>query len=103
MRVYGSGPRGSLQKTGVELIRYRRPEGARPKGLGVPHTRGLRHVAFQVEDLDAAVRALQAAGARLLGEPQVVAADQVSYSSGKRLVYCQDPEGNLLELCAYGG
>ena len=50
----------------VELIRYRTPEGSRPADLGAPNTPGLRHVAFRVADLEAAVAALRAAGTELL-------------------------------------
>jgi methylmalonyl-CoA epimerase len=34
------------------------------------HGPGLHHVALRVPDLDAVIRRLQAAGARLLGKPQ---------------------------------
>ena len=87
---------------GIELLKYRTPTASRPPGLSVPNTPGLRHLAFQVQDLDRAVAALEKAGAHLVGQPQLVAGDQVSYSGGKRLVYFHDPEGNLLELCWFG-
>ena len=87
---------------GVELIRYRTPEGPRPTGLGDPNTKGIRHIAFRVEDLDAVVAAMKAAGGRFLSDVQQVSAAQVDYADQrKRIVYCRDPEGNLLELCAF--
>jgi len=86
----------------VELIRYRSPEGQRPAGLGAPNTPGLRHVAFRVSDLQAAVAGLRAAGAELLSGVQTVPASQVEFGDRqKQIVYCRDPEGNLLELCDY--
>ena len=86
----------------LELIAYRTPKGAHPPGLGEPNTRGIRHVAFLAGDLDAVVASLKAAGAELLSEIQQVPAAQVEFGGRrKRIVYCRDPEGNLLELCVY--
>lgn len=86
---------------GVELIEYRTPAGSRPNRLGDPNTKGIRHVAFRVADLDAAVASLQAAGVDFLSDVQQVSAQQVDYADQrKRIVYCRDPEGNLLEICA---
>lgn len=91
-----SGPR-------VELIRYVSPEGHCPPDLGRSNTRCLRHIAFQVEEIDAAVARLKSVAVRLLSEVQRVPNSQVTYSGGvcKQLVYFHDPEGNLLELCEY--
>ncbi len=86
----------------LELIAYRTPKGAHPPGLGEPNTRGIRHVAFRAGDLDAVVASLKAAGAELLSEIRQVPAAQVEFGGRqKRIVYCRDPEGNLLELCVY--
>jgi catechol 2,3-dioxygenase-like lactoylglutathione lyase family enzyme len=87
---------------GIELLHYRWPQGARPDGLGRPNTRGFRHIAFRVADIDRLVAAIEAAGIKPLSNVQQVPAVQVDYADQrKRLVYCHDPEGNLLELCAY--
>ncbi len=87
---------------GLELILYRTPEGARPPRLGDPNTKGLRHIAFQVADLEAMVARLRAQGAALLSDVQKVPTSQVDFAGGqKRIVYCRDPEGNLLELCDF--
>ena len=86
----------------LELIAYRTPKGAHPVGLGEPNTRGIRHVAFRVDDLDAVVASLRAAGAELLSDIRQVPTAQVEFAGRqKRIVYCRDPEENLLELCAY--
>jgi len=96
--VYLEAPSGPP----VELLRYRTPEGRRPAGLGAANTPGLRHVAFRVSDLPGAVAALRAAGAELLSEVQSVPTTQVEFGDRqKQIVYCRDPEGNLLELCDY--
>jgi glyoxylase I family protein len=96
--VFLEAPRGPA----MELLRYRSPEGSCPDGLGCPNTRGFRHIAFRVTDLDRLVAAIKATGTKMLGDIQQVPAMQVDYADQKkRLVYCHDPEGNLLELCAF--
>jgi len=91
-----SGPR-------IELIRYNRPQMDRPDGVDQPNAPGLRHLAFRIEDIEATVARLRAAGVRFFSEIQRVPDSQVTYAGGirKRLIYFQDPEGNLLELCEY--
>jgi catechol 2,3-dioxygenase-like lactoylglutathione lyase family enzyme len=95
---FPSGPR-------IELIRYNRPTPPvdRPAGVGRPNAPGLRHMAFKVDDIDAATERLRAAGVRVFSDVQTVPDSQVTYAGGirKRLVYFADPEGNLLELCEY--
>ena len=92
----------ALAGPGIELLRYRTPDSPRPSGLSDPNTKGLRHIAFRVTDLDAMVAALRRSDVELLSEVQQVPAAQVDYADQrKRLVYCRDPEGNLLELCAF--
>ncbi|MHC4403240.1 MAG: VOC family protein [Planctomycetota bacterium] len=87
---------------GLELIRYRTPQGPRPTGLDAPNALGIRHVAFRVEDLDAVVASVKAKGLDLLSEVERVPTGQVDFEGRqKRIVYCRDPEGNLLELCAF--
>ena len=87
---------------GIELIHYRTPAGSRPDDLGRPNVQGLRHIAFRVTDLDRLVAAIKAAGATMLSAVQNVSAAQVDYADQrKHLVYCHDPEGNLLELCDF--
>jgi len=87
----------------VELLRYIQPAGANPPGLDQSNTRGLRHIGFRVNDIDAAMDKLKSAGVRPLSPVQTVPDSQVTYAGGvrKRLVYFRDPEGNLLELCEY--
>ena len=86
----------------IELICYRTPPGVRPEGQGVANNQGFRHLAFRVEDIDRLVVKMEAAGVRFLSPVQHVPATQVDYADvRKRIVYCRDPEGNLLELCAF--
>jgi glyoxylase I family protein len=87
---------------GIELLRYRTPDIPRPAGLSRPNAKGLRHIALRVTKLDVMVASLRQSGIELLSEIQCVPAAQVDYADErKRLVYCLDPEGNLLELCAF--
>ncbi len=87
----------------LELISYRTPRGPRPDGLGAPNTMGIRHVAFHVQNLDELVERVKASGQGSVSEVQTVPAAQVEFAGRqKRIVYCRDPEGNLLELCHYG-
>ena len=55
------------------------------------NTRGLRHIAFVVDDLDAALERVQAHGATLVGEI-------VRYEDVYRVCYVRGPEGVLVEL-----
>ena len=93
---FASGPR-------IELIRYNRPLAARPVGVDRPNAPGLRHIAFRIDDIDAAVARLRSAGVKFFSDVQEVPDTQVTYAGGirKRLIYFADPEGNLLELCEY--
>lgn len=94
--LQGEGP------TGLELICYRHPARPRPAGLELANTPGVRHIAFQTENLDAVAAALQAAGVPLVSRVQEVPTEQVDFAGRrKRIVYCHDPEGNLVELCCY--
>jgi glyoxylase I family protein len=86
----------------IELLRYRTPQGGRPSALGEPNTLGLRHIAFRVRDIDRLVATMKAAGVVFQSEIHQVPSTQVDFADvQKRLLYCRDPEGNLLELCAY--
>ena len=86
----------------LELIHYRNPQGTRPEQLGCPNTKGLRHFAFRVSDIYQIVALLDKQGIELLSPIQKVPTTQVSYGNvQKRIVYCRDPEGNLLEWCDY--
>jgi len=90
--------------SGLELICYRRPRASRSEKLSEPNTPGLRHIAFRVSDLPALVERLHGAGAALLSPVQEVPAGQVDFAGQRKwLAYLLDPEGNLLELCAFGG
>jgi catechol 2,3-dioxygenase-like lactoylglutathione lyase family enzyme len=91
-----SGPR-------IELLRYLSPDAIRVPGVDKPNAIGLRHMAFEVDDVDEMVAKLRAASVEFFSGVQTVPDSQVTYAGGvrKRLVYFRDPEGNILELCEY--
>ena len=51
---------------------------------------GLRHVALAVDDFDADLARIRAAGVKFLGEPVD--------AKGNKVVFFTDPEGNILHL-----
>jgi glyoxylase I family protein len=71
----------------IELFSF--PEA--PPRPSYPEARGLRHLAFSTDDLDACVSSLTAAGVAV--EP--VRLDELT---GKRFVFFSDPDGLPLEL-----
>ncbi len=87
----------------LELIRYNNPHLDRPANVDRPNAPGLRHFALAVNDIDSIVSRLRDRGVKFFSDIQTVPDAQVTYPGGvrKRIVYFQDPEGNLLELCEY--
>ncbi len=75
----------------LELIKFHSPPAEGDDGHTPPNTRGIRHVAFVVDDIDAVVAGLQARGSELVGEV-------VSYENVFRLCYVRGPEGIIVEL-----
>ena len=51
---------------------------------------GLRHIALAVDDFDADLARIRAAGVKFLGEPVE--------AKGNKVVFFTDPEGNILHL-----
>ncbi len=81
-------PDGQLN---IELVKFHRPvdpEGILPSSA---NTFGLRHIAFEVEDLEGIVDTLQQKGIELVGEIQ-------TYEDIWKLCYVRGPEGIILEL-----
>jgi glyoxylase I family protein len=86
----------------IELLCYEAPKGTSLAANSEANTRGLRHVAFQVDDIAAVVARLRAAGAPVFSEPVRVPAGVVRHDAGeKTLVYFLDPDGVILELAEY--
>jgi catechol 2,3-dioxygenase-like lactoylglutathione lyase family enzyme len=75
----------------IELIRFLSPASQGDAHPVPPNTRGLRHLAFAVEDIEAVVTALRAHGGELVGEV-------VNYEDSWLLCYVRGPEGIIVEL-----
>jgi glyoxylase I family protein len=72
----------------LELFTFPDP----PMRLTHPEARGLRHLAFAVDDLDSAVAYLRASGIAVEGI-------RVDAATGKRFTFFRDPDDLPLELC----
>ena len=77
---------------GLELVKFHSPS-VRGGGDGPApaNTLGIRHVAFAVDDIDAAVATVRARGGELVGEVE-------NYKDIYRLCYVRGPEGIIVEL-----
>jgi len=75
----------------LELVKFHSPSGPGGDGHAPANTLGLRHVAFVVDDIDAAVAAVRARGGELVGEVE-------RYEDIYRLCYVRGPEGIIVEL-----
>lgn len=96
--LFLESPQGGAR---LELIQYLTPQGNGWEAASLPQTLGLRHLAFEVDDLDALTQRLNSMGVQPLSEP-VEVPFQVANLGRKRLLYFHDPDGVLVEAAAYG-
>jgi catechol 2,3-dioxygenase-like lactoylglutathione lyase family enzyme len=75
----------------LELIKFHAPPSQDGDGHAPANTRGIRHIAFIVDDIDAAVASVQGRGGELVGEVE-------RYGNIFRLCYVRGPEGIIVEL-----
>jgi catechol 2,3-dioxygenase-like lactoylglutathione lyase family enzyme len=75
----------------LELITFHAPPAQGGDRHAPSNTLGIRHVAFRVDDIDAAVARVRARGAELVGEVE-------RYQDSYRLCYVRGPEGIIVEL-----
>jgi catechol 2,3-dioxygenase-like lactoylglutathione lyase family enzyme len=75
----------------LELVKFNSPPTQGGDRDAPANTPGIRHIAFAVDDIDAAVAGLRARGAELVGEV-------VRYEDSYRLCYVRGPEGIIVEL-----
>ena len=83
----------------IELIRYDAPDAATPPSPS-PNQRGLRHIAFEVEDIDATLNRVRVLGIAPISEA-VEVPFRVANLGVKRLAYFHDFDGTLVEIAAY--
>src|SRR2546427_2328273 len=75
----------------LELVKFHSPSVRGGDGHAPANILGIRHVAFVVDDIDAAVAAVRARGGELVGEVE-------NYEDIYRLCYVRGPEGIIVEL-----
>jgi glyoxylase I family protein len=88
-RVHSAALRaGNVQ---IEVFQYKHPlpgEGPVPRACDV----GIRHICFDVTDIQAEYERLQAAGVEFISAPQTMGNHKVM------AVYARDPDNNIVEL-----
>ena len=82
----------------LELLQYIDPSGEALSGASNPSAIGLRHFALEVDDLDAIVAKVRAAGLPVFSDPVRVPFTLVG-GIRKSLVYTLDPDGVIVEFC----
>ncbi len=88
------------QSVRLELLQYLSPQAEPVEANSLPYVPGIRHMAFEVDDMDALCARLAAAGVRFVSPP-VTVPFPVGDKGTKRLCYFHDPDGVLLEVAAY--
>ncbi|GAB4463377.1 MAG: hypothetical protein OHK0029_31950 [Armatimonadaceae bacterium] len=84
----------------LELLEYRLPPGAALPENCLANTQGLRHIALEVKDLNAWYQKLSENGITTLSPP-VLVPFRIVEGIQKRLLYCRDPDGVIVELCEH--
>ncbi|HQH28504.1 MAG TPA: VOC family protein, partial [Oligoflexia bacterium] len=79
----------------IELLQYENPPSGSDAAISKANQIGFRHIAFQVEDIEAVVSQLKDRGVKFQSGIHVYA------RTGKKLVYFCGPDGILLELAQY--
>jgi catechol 2,3-dioxygenase-like lactoylglutathione lyase family enzyme len=74
----------------LELTKFQSPP-AQGGEHAPPNTLGIRHLAFEVDDIDTMLAGLRARSAELVGEVE-------RYGDSYRLCYVRGPEGIIVEL-----
>jgi len=80
----------------IEIFEYSEPEPENNAGARNANELGIRHLAFVVADVQAALDLCVKLGGTKMNEP-------LSVPGGATAVYCRDPFGNLFELVEPGG
>lgn len=93
LRLPGPGDDGPT----LEVFHY---EPLLDSGLPLPNRTGFGHIAFVVDDVLLALDRVLACGGSRLGE---IATGPIDGAGIIELVYCRDPEGNVIELQRWRG
>lgn len=81
---------------GLELFEFSGPERSGPV---TPADFGWQHLALYVDDVDAALEALETAGGQRLADPIPLSGNEAG--DGNRFVYARTPWGSTVELLTY--
>lgn len=97
--VVNSGAEGVMLRGSnsyLEVWQYFSPDqvGDEPADRGA-HERGLRHIAIEVDDVQAALDRLVELGGSKMNDP-------VDMGDGAAAVYCRDPFGTIIEFMSVG-
>ena len=92
MRLPGHGENGPT----LEIYSYGRMEENRPPAA---NRKGLRHLAFSVDDVSGIVQKVVDGGGALLGQ---VITREIPGAGRITLAYVADPEGNIIEIKRWG-
>jgi catechol 2,3-dioxygenase-like lactoylglutathione lyase family enzyme len=82
-----------MPRTEVQLRHYRHPHAEADSHIGKLDTLGFNHICFAVDDLDAEVARLKAAGVQLRNE--------VMRFHSRKLVFLRGPENITVELAQW--
>ncbi len=86
----------------IELLSYKTPKGEPLEPNSLANTPGLRHIAFQVDDIEGMTARLKKAGVPLVSDPIAVPSSVIKHDAGRKtLCYFHDPDGVLLEIAEY--
>jgi catechol 2,3-dioxygenase-like lactoylglutathione lyase family enzyme len=89
-------------KPRLEILCFRFPKGKVIDPNALPNSVGLRHLAFEVEDMRSMAKQLKDAGVRLFSGPVTLPRHVESGAAKqKTLCYFFDPDETLLELAEY--
>lgn len=86
-----AGLRHDAVSTAVELLKYNSPKGEKNPFISNPNSIGIRHFAFQVENIEDMIRRLKSRGTEFFGQLQ-------TNTYGKKMIYLKGPDGIILEL-----
>ncbi len=77
--------------TAVELLQYVNPEGDKSPFISRPNSVGIRHFAFQVENIEKMIQKLENSRNEFFGLLQ-------TNPYGKKMIYIKGPDGIIIEL-----
>lgn len=80
-------------QTNIEIVEYFSPKGSKDSKISVVNQIGLRHLAFEVKDIEQVYVKLKSAGVKFYSEIQT--------HQNKKLCYFHGPDSIILELAEY--